>query len=521
MNRRLWFVVALAVLAGVFFRGYNLDRKAFWEDEMLGTMRMLGHTEADLVRAAPHMTRAADVQAYLQLPERRNDRLSDTVGALAAEDPQHPPLYYALAHLWSERFGTSPLALRALPALFGVLALPCVFWLGCELFGSRRTAALATALCAAAPVFVLYAQEAREYSLWTVAVLISSALFLRACRSGSVAAWAAYAASLALGLYVYPLTALVAAGHGAFLIVEQRFRFGVVVRGYLLAVAAAALAFAPWLAVMLASRTMHKGIAQITGGKLSPAARLAALARDLRSPFVDLGYRHAASPFAGGATALLTLAACGLVAYAAYALVRTRPFRVWGFVLIALCLPFVPLFFDHGFVYQTRYFMPLLLGSLLATAALLAAKLEAPRDPRALRAWSAAFAALLALQIASCWRSSQADTWWTKDAERARAVAASVDAARAPLVVSRHFVPSILSLAYYLDPRTPVRLDVRCSSCTVPTPSRADMLAATDRYGAVFELDVPQATPRDGRIAWIDPRPFPPAGARLTMFERE
>lgn len=38
------------------------------------------------------------------------------------------------------------------------------------------------ALIAVSPFHVLYAQEAREYSLWTVTILLSSAALLRAMR---------------------------------------------------------------------------------------------------------------------------------------------------------------------------------------------------------------------------------------------------------------------------------------------------------------------------------------------------
>src|ERR1700729_270668 len=151
---------------------------------MLGTIHLLGYSEADIVRASPHLTHASDIQAYFRLPsDRSHDGLTSTVAGLAAEDPQHPPLYYVLAHLWVDVFGSSLSAIRALPALFGILALPCVFWLALELFRSRATALVALGLFALSPVFVLYSQEAREYSLWTIVVALASVAFLRALRA--------------------------------------------------------------------------------------------------------------------------------------------------------------------------------------------------------------------------------------------------------------------------------------------------------------------------------------------------
>jgi uncharacterized membrane protein len=524
MTPRWLQVAALAcVVLGVFFRVYHLDRKVFWEDEMLGTMRMFGYTEADLVREAPHFSRAGDVQAYLRLPaDRSKDSLRNTLTALAAEDPQHTPAYYLAGHLWAEAFGSSLAALRSLPALFGILVIPCVFWLGLELFDSRPAALVATALVAVSPVFVLYAQEVREYSLWMMAIALLSVTFLRALRTGTVVSWCIYCASVAAGLYIYPLTILVALGQGAYVLVRDRFRPTRDTARYAAALFVAGAAFLPWIVEMLRDRGLTRGARGLSGiaaAQLGLASRLSAAAHDIRSPFVDFGYLHA-STFAGAATnGLFTLSICALVAYAFVVLVRTQAFRVWGFVVLGLCAPFLPLFAYRGFVYQTRYFAPLLLGLILAVAALFARKIAS--GSRARRAvWASLFVGVLATQIASCYRSSQADTWWNKDGESSRLVAAAVNGARAPIVVSRWFVSSILGLSYYLDADVPVRVALECSNCTLATPRRADLFSGVPDRDDVFVMDPPAEAPAGERFRLIDPRPFPPAGEPLTMFQR-
>ena len=47
------WIMVVAIVLGVFFRGYHLDKKTFWGDEIVATIRMLGHTEAEIVRAGP------------------------------------------------------------------------------------------------------------------------------------------------------------------------------------------------------------------------------------------------------------------------------------------------------------------------------------------------------------------------------------------------------------------------------------------------------------------------------------
>ena len=51
-----WFVVALALAAGVFFRFYEIDRKLFWQDEAFTALRVSGHSERDWRTVDPRGT---------------------------------------------------------------------------------------------------------------------------------------------------------------------------------------------------------------------------------------------------------------------------------------------------------------------------------------------------------------------------------------------------------------------------------------------------------------------------------
>lgn len=81
-----------------------------------------------------------------------------------------PPAYYALLHIWMRIFGDSTLAVRALPGLIAVGALPLMWFAGRRL-GGERLAWTATLLLAAGPFAARYATENRMYSLVTVLVL--------------------------------------------------------------------------------------------------------------------------------------------------------------------------------------------------------------------------------------------------------------------------------------------------------------------------------------------------------------
>jgi uncharacterized membrane protein len=516
--------VGLAVLLGVFFRFYHLDGKVFWEDEILGAIHTLGNTEAEVVEASPRLQTAAAVQRYLRPAAGAERRpLAATVRSLASEDPQHPPLYYLAAHLWTQSFGGSAAAYRSLAAVFGVLALPCLYWLCIELFPASQTALFAVALVSVSPFYVLYAQEAREYSLWTVAILLSALVFLRATRSSAVAPWIAYAALMALALYVYPLSGLVALGFFAYLFVRERCRLTRKVQRCAVATLAAVAAFAPWMKVMVSSHGLERGMSGIMTQKLSPIAIGLIFARNLRIAFFDLGAFRIGPLSSSILNLALTVVVVALIAYALVHLVRRRPFAVWGFVIVALCLPMTLLLLQDllvrgRFVYQARYFIPLFIGVQLAVAELFGAKIfgRAPGGV-ATRAWLALFAVVLAGGVLSCAIASGASTWWNKDYERARSVAEIVNHSAKPVVISDYFTPSILALGFYLDPGVALHLNLKCAQCAASPAAGSDHPGDLTGYDTVFALQLADS-PNPGRSRWIDPLPFPARVRPLNMF---
>ncbi len=74
-----------------------------------------------------------------------------------------------------------------------------MYWLCQELFHDSSTRWVAVGLMAVSPFHVLYAQEAREYSLHTALILVSSTLLLRSLRLATWQSWAWYALSLVIG----------------------------------------------------------------------------------------------------------------------------------------------------------------------------------------------------------------------------------------------------------------------------------------------------------------------------------
>src|SRR3954454_658255 len=99
-----------------------------------------------------------------------------------------PPLYYALAWIWTQVAGTGEWGLRSLSAVAGVATIPAAYFIGRELRGARA-GVIGAALVAVNPMLLWYSQEARAYSLLAFFCALSLLFCVRAlqpnCRSSS------------------------------------------------------------------------------------------------------------------------------------------------------------------------------------------------------------------------------------------------------------------------------------------------------------------------------------------------
>jgi uncharacterized membrane protein len=136
-----------------------------------------------------------------------------------------PPLYFASLRVWKSIFGESNAAMRALSAMFGVLTLVAVFFLGRALMG-EQTALAAVAVLALLPSHIQYSQQVRAYSLTILLTTTASLVFWNASRAIGTARewrqWALYAGLAATSLYTHYFAAGVLAAHALFALTRQR-----------------------------------------------------------------------------------------------------------------------------------------------------------------------------------------------------------------------------------------------------------------------------------------------------------
>jgi uncharacterized membrane protein len=178
LDKWLRFLIIVVLVLGIFFRFANLGKKVYWIDESYTSLRMSGYTESELIQqvADGQVRNIKDLQKYQRINSEKT--VVDTVKGLALEEPQITPLYFVATRFWVQLFGDSVAVTRSMSAVFSLLALPCMYWLCLELFESSLTAWLAVSLLAVSPFQIVYAQEARPYSLFVLMILLSGAALL-------------------------------------------------------------------------------------------------------------------------------------------------------------------------------------------------------------------------------------------------------------------------------------------------------------------------------------------------------
>ncbi|MGB3613599.1 MAG: hypothetical protein WBA10_07375, partial [Elainellaceae cyanobacterium] len=243
--------IAGAIMLGLLLRGVGLSENVYWVDEVHTMLRLAGYTKATVTPLLSQPLTVADLGPF----QGTAAPLPAALQALARH-PEHPPLYYLTAWgwlaLWQPGFDSAVGLLRWVSVLFGLLALPASYWFCWELWppspgGSRPAsgvAILGMGLITLSPLHVLYAQETREYSLWTLLILLSGAALLRSLRLGGLRRWVLYGVTVALGLYSHLLFSVVVLVYGLYVLRVGQIRQ---YRAYLLATVGAIAIFLPWV----------------------------------------------------------------------------------------------------------------------------------------------------------------------------------------------------------------------------------------------------------------------------------
>ena len=468
-NSIKFFIVILLIL-GVFFRFTNLEKKVYWHDEVITSINVSGFT-GDQVREDIFNNRLVipeDLMRYQRFNREKN--FIETVISFSIHDPLHPPIYYILLRFWNQLLGSSIAITRSLSAIFSLLVLLGIYGICKELFEAPLVGVIAVSLVAISPFQVLYAQEAREYSLWPAIALLSSLALLRAMRLKTKRNWVIYSITIALALYSHLFSVFVIFSHGIYVLILEFFKRNQsnrTIYSYLLSVALGFLIFSPWIILIFVNPAKIDSATSWSQSTESLSFLIKWWARNLGHIFIDIrnsgyNFNHALEKEDLFFAPLLII----LVFYSFYFLCRNTTRRTWLFLLtfigitsLALILPDLLQGGRRSLV--ARYFMPAYLGIQITVAYLLASQiLNFSQQAWKQKAWQAVTVLLISAGIMSCVMSSSAEVWWNKHINYYFPQAARIiNQSEFPLVVSDdNRVANALTLSYLLNPNTKLLL---------------------------------------------------------------
>lgn len=457
-------MLVILLVMGIFFRFANIDRKIYWGDEIFSSLRIAGFSVQE-VQEEVYNGREITVQElqFYQFPTPEKS-LSDVINSLASH-PEHSPLYYLMARGLVQLFGYSVTLTRGLAAFISLLAFPCVYWLCVELFECSFTGGVAIALLAVSPFHVLYAQEARQYSLFIVTLLLSSAALLRAMRiqaqegisNRAIGAWGIYSVTAALGIYSHLLFALVFVSHALYIMVCQKFRWTQTWTAYIFSSLGSGILFLPWLFVVI---TNYEKVGKAISWMSQPVSLLAMIAKwagNSTRILLDLNLgKDTETPYLIMAL-FPSIFILSLYVYSLFFIIKNTSVKTWSFICLliavtALFLVIPDLVKGGQRSVVPRYLVTCYVAIHLAVAYLLANRMTAVHSSSHRRKlWQIVTSAVICSGIISCILIYQAEIWWMKGDENFAAVARVINQSSQPLVVSDTQVSYAIALSYYLN----------------------------------------------------------------------
>jgi uncharacterized membrane protein len=458
----------------IFCRFTNLGQKIYSSDENWTSVAISGHTLNELKQEVSQNQGIIPISNFDKYQHINLDRgVADTVNYLITSDPQHPPLYYVMVRLWAQVFGDSPAGVRSLSAIISLLIFPTVYWLCLELFDSAVVGWIAMALIAVSPLQLYFAQEARQYTLWMVEIIGSSAALLRAMKQENKINWALYSLSLVLGLYTHLFTFLIMISHGIYVIIQQQFHFTKTFINYLISTIAAFLIFLPWLLVFITHLQTALALTSGFGIKYinNPFELIAIFLDRVTRIFFDLNFTTSiilarftdeGSLYYSITSLIFSLI---LIIYSLFLLVRNYQNKAYLFIFLlggfpSLLLMVYDITSGGSRSLQVRYQLPLYLCLEITVAYLLSFAFQILQE----QLWRRKIAQLLMVLFLLAGLVSdvtffQARSWWTQSSSRLIIqTIQTMNKSESPLLVINNApinLGGILALSHY-SPKVPL-----------------------------------------------------------------
>jgi len=170
-------LLLIIILVGIILRFYRIGKESFWFDEIY----------------------AIKIASF---------NFWNVISGKTA-DPGNPPLFFAILSLWGKHFGLTELTSRIPAAIFSLLTFPFIFLAARVLYKKKTFGILATTFFSISLFSILYAQEARSYSLFvfltTLSLWLQSLIIFKSSKTNEILLISIYLIIVLLGLYTHYL----------------------------------------------------------------------------------------------------------------------------------------------------------------------------------------------------------------------------------------------------------------------------------------------------------------------------
>ncbi len=253
-------IALIAILvAATAVRFAGLGSKPLWIDEAMTALVVLGRGPDDVPLGVARPLAALASIFSLNPAATWLDVVTRLVDP--AVQHTHPPLFYVLVHAWlawlAPPLSELAFTLRAVAAVFGVVAVVLIFGLARSAFG-ERAGLTAAALAAVSPAMVMLAQEGRNYTLplmllaaafWVMVAMVKR---LTGVRSIPLTLWATWTTLNICACYAHYYSTLAFAAQALTLaILVARERSWPQLGWLAVSLTVAGVAFLPWLPILL------------------------------------------------------------------------------------------------------------------------------------------------------------------------------------------------------------------------------------------------------------------------------
>jgi len=184
VGKKLFILLIIILLIGGFLRFYHIDKRSLWFDELL-TVKLIKKDFASMI--------------------------------IGTAQERHAPLYNLISFGWIRAFGNSELALRLPSAVFGILSILVIFYIGKELF-NNKIGIIASFLLSINLTHIIFSQEARMYSLLLFTSLLSNYFFIVLLKEKKLRNTFFFIISTSLMLYTHHLAFFMLIFQGIFLL---------------------------------------------------------------------------------------------------------------------------------------------------------------------------------------------------------------------------------------------------------------------------------------------------------------